>query len=502
MGGAETSCEADHRASPRALQRVPAGSVQRKEDESWLGSIFDTISETVGDVLASAGSKVKTALELTEYPSCSDTIGTAPKPDLGTWLDNRGLENLRAGKGLLSKSKVPQGGDRGATKLVKQAVQAWGCETLGLDLLPKSGTTGKFGPETAAAVKQVQLFSGLSIDGVVGAQTLAALDEYVGVAPAGPLTPEVAGGADVQGKSSLDTKTNPVARIFFPTNGKILDDQDMTILRRLADAAEEAEEIEFEVVGYADKREGAAYNIVLSDDRATVVRYHLDDLLDQRKVKAAIAFGGVGEIERPQAGETDLALRPFRRADIHVVRVVHPPEERVCTDILCVPQQTQSPHKQDCSEPTTDWEMRLRNVAAIGPAITWTTMQVDIRTKKRNRNGKRCLRTYLYEAIGRGISAKWLPPVNLGVDSGYEAFSTTVPMRIDQFGGEAQYSGIGAVAGPIGVNAEQLYLYAPQELGGKYVRVSWWGWSTGLGVGISEDFPGELRYYRETREVA
>ncbi len=160
--------------------------LQRKAAEkSWLDALWDT----VGDVVESVGEKLETAWDLASYPSCEEPVA---RPDAAGWLENKGLRAIRNGKGLLSKTKVPSGGDRGATALVKQALAAWGCATYGLDLLPKAGTAGKLGAEGAAAVKQVQLLAGLTADGIIGRKTLAALDAFV-VAPE-PEGAEVDGG--------------------------------------------------------------------------------------------------------------------------------------------------------------------------------------------------------------------------------------------------------------------------------------------------------------------
>lgn len=161
------------RAAPMPLDRVLARAVlqRREEEKSW----WDSIVDTVGDAIESVGSKLEQAWELSDYPAVEQP---PPKPGPATWAASKGLTAIRAGKGLLSKSKVPRG-DKAAAPLLKAAVHAWGAETFGRDLLPKAGAGGKFDAEAAAAVRQVQLFYDLTADGVVGPKTLAALDGYV-----------------------------------------------------------------------------------------------------------------------------------------------------------------------------------------------------------------------------------------------------------------------------------------------------------------------------------
>ena len=74
---------------------------------------------------------------------------------------------------------MPKGGDHGALKLVKQAILALGSEVHHVNLLPKAGATGPFGPETEAGVKGLQQLHRLSADGIVGPQTMKVLDDFI-----------------------------------------------------------------------------------------------------------------------------------------------------------------------------------------------------------------------------------------------------------------------------------------------------------------------------------
>ena len=141
-------------------------------------------------------------------------------------------------------------------------LHAWGCEKLGRDLLPKHGSEGPFGPETQEAVKQFQLWSWLTVDGVVGPQTLAALDKHVGV----PGVERPGQRQRLEGAGQEQLVRVPLAGgAHLLQHGRvILDADDERILEAMADQiaspARGAKDITLKVVGYADKRHDALYN--------------------------------------------------------------------------------------------------------------------------------------------------------------------------------------------------------------------------------------------------
>lgn len=90
------------------------------------------------------------------------------------------LDRIRRGDALMSRHGMPKGGDHGALPLVKRAILALGSEVHHLNLLPKAGASGPFGPETEAGVRVMQQLHGLSADGVIGARTMKVLDDFVG----------------------------------------------------------------------------------------------------------------------------------------------------------------------------------------------------------------------------------------------------------------------------------------------------------------------------------
>ena len=284
-----------------------------------VGEWFDAIGETISEGLESAKEKLGTLADLTAFPPCPQELtGALPLPDWVQWLDNEGLEAVRNEGEVISRSSKPSGGDRGATVLLKQVLHAWGCETLGRDLLPKHGSEGPLGPETQEAVKQFQLWSWLTVDGAVGPQTLAAVDKYVGVSPASNV-PGGDSGSKEQGKSNWSVFRSPAAHIYFSTDESSLDADDERILEAMADyiasPARGAKDITLKVVGYADKRHDALYNTSLSNARAEAVSDYLFELL---KDSVNVHFAteperaiGKGEIERPQVGENEEDLKPF-----------------------------------------------------------------------------------------------------------------------------------------------------------------------------------------------
>lgn len=59
---------------------------------------------------------------------------------------------------------------------MQQALLAWGCSEMGVNLLPVFGADSVFGSETNAAVREFQEHMGVVVDGLVGPITLGKLD--------------------------------------------------------------------------------------------------------------------------------------------------------------------------------------------------------------------------------------------------------------------------------------------------------------------------------------
>ena len=467
--------------------RAGTARVQRSVGE-WFDEIGETISETFDETLKSAKTKLEILTDLTSFPPCPEELGTALLlPGLVDWLDNEGLEAVRNEGEILSRTKKPSGGDRGATRLLKQVLHAWGCEKLRRDLLPKHGSEGPFGPETQEAVKQFQLWSWLPVDGVVGPQTLAALDKQMGVRPSSRV-PAVVGGSDEEGKSNWSVFRSPAAHIYFKTDEFLLDADDERILDAMAAEMSSprrgTKDITLEVVGYADKRADVWHNVILSETRAeTVADYLYEQLKDSVNVKIKTAKPK-GELERPQVGDTEEELRPFRRVDVYVVEETF--RER--------------PPDPTCLEPTTQWKARLRNMQGFGVGAT---ASIDIEMAHPDSTGTRWRMTYKFAEFGVEISPE-IPglPVTPSVsgDSDLVPFSTSVPLAITEFDGSAEYIGASAAVGS-GASVERLTLKGVVDHGADEVDIVFSGPSTGASVGVSASIYGELTHMKPCEEI-
>lgn len=417
------------------------------------------------------------------------------------------MESIRHDEGaLLSRTKKPSGGDQGASLLIKRAVHAWGCDRLGLDLLPKNGARGTYGPEAAAAVKQVQLFSGLSTDGVVGPRTLEALDLYLGVVilPSPP-TPGSVGGSKTQGNSIFRPGSRTVGQIFFATDDATLDYDDHGVLFAMAEAARDTESIELVVTGFADKRESGEHNIGLADDRASRVNDSLDTYLSTRGVDYAVSYEPFGEIERPQRGETDEELKPFRRADVIIASATYPEGPDVCDNLLCVPEGPVPLPRTRCDEPVSEFTANLRNVSVWGEVGVLTNALVDIKTTEADSKGRKWHITYAYGGVGFGAGLK-IPkigkslPGSIGIKTDPEPFTTSAPIKPTDFKGDAIYGTVALVPGG-GVSHEHLRMEGPEDAGADEVFVQWDGWSVGLSGGASQDVSGSMKIFAVCREI-
>ena len=70
---------------------------------------------------------------------------------------------------------------------MQQAVSAWGCQRLELELFSTFGIDGVFGSETKRAVETFQSKNDAQVDGVVGTEALGKLDAFVGSPATGKL---------------------------------------------------------------------------------------------------------------------------------------------------------------------------------------------------------------------------------------------------------------------------------------------------------------------------
>ena len=287
----------------RASQQTPVLQRSGLWDSLYeeAGSLYDKASTTldeVKDVLTDVGSRLDNLDAVDSYPTCEETIGGSPQPPVqDLWLDDKGLESLRDGDGVLSKTAKPKRGNALTLKLFKNALQWWGCDRLQRNLLPSAGDSGPFGPETENAVKQLQLFSFLRTDGVVGPLTMAALDAGLGVRPRGRVETDV-GGSATKGLSVFDPTQVPAGRMYFANDDASLDDHDESVLEKMANELAHPDRrlksADVGIVGYADKRESVRYNLELAVRRAKAVHDRLEELLEERSIKADLDDEGEG----------------------------------------------------------------------------------------------------------------------------------------------------------------------------------------------------------------
>jgi hypothetical protein len=129
-----------------------------------------------------AGVSASTAVPTPSTPKndpVSDPGGTgaAPAPAAPT-PDDELISGLFSGdadlKEVLNKRKLLKQGSTGdPVRKVQEALVAEGYE------LPKFGVDGKYGPETAGAVRELQTRWRMKVDGIVGDQTLGLLDIHL-----------------------------------------------------------------------------------------------------------------------------------------------------------------------------------------------------------------------------------------------------------------------------------------------------------------------------------
>ena len=462
-------------------------------------SLFDDLWESVSDAAESikdaATTFVKRAQQKMEerealreiYPELGPWW--APRPDLDAVLENPGLETIRhKKKQMLAVGKVPDGGDQGATRVVKQAVRAWGAEVIGVDLLPVAKDTGDFDAEMKMAVEHFQFFNDLNPDGRLGPATLSTLDEWLGVRIA-PDVPRDVGGTAERGLSNWDPTRNPIGRIYFETDGISLGERERAVLEQIAfeisAPVRRVKNLEIQVVGYADKREDAEYNEELADWRATAVSDYLEKLIDDLGIDAKLTKEVHGEKERPQPGDTSAELKPYRRVDLHFPWVEYRPPPKDLT--------------HDCGEKTRDWEVQTRNLATMGEGYVTTTALVDFRMAKPDSKGRRWKMTYRYGGAGAGIGAPYTGPAGYDPSNDWEKFRTSKPLGIWQFGGKASISSVGAVVGK-GYSHDVLWLYGIEKHGAAPKKIVFSGPSTGWGVGVNKDLLGRLTPHTDCEE--
>ena len=287
-------------------------------------------------------------------------------------------------------------------------------------------------------------------------------------------------------------------------------------LTRLANSARFATEISIELGGFADKREHASYNQQLSGDRAAAVQTFLEEQLDARKVEHTLDAYAMGEIERPQVGDTDEELKPFRRVEIVVTHVEYPEGKECGGDMLCQKHTPWKGPRPPCAIPTTKWQAKMKNISSVHVGIPktktgvgWTSATVEIRMAEPDADGRRCRQRFIYSGWGGGVGVEvkvgkakteiGTGPIGWSEDNDWSNFVTR-PMLVQEFADKATLSSIGAEVG-WGASFEALTLPSIDETTSPTKQVFFLSAGKGLGVGFSTDLWGKLIDRYETQRI-
>ncbi|MGK7930713.1 MAG: DUF4157 domain-containing protein [Microcystaceae cyanobacterium] len=112
----------------------------------------------------------RTDLDKVAFVPSPCEVGQSVSVNTEAWTGNQRLRSIAEGTEPPLKK-----GERGeGVKLVQQALLLWGCEYAAesVNLLPRYGDDGDFGREMQLGVKEFQKRNGLSVDGIVGFETL------------------------------------------------------------------------------------------------------------------------------------------------------------------------------------------------------------------------------------------------------------------------------------------------------------------------------------------
>ena len=272
-----------------------------------------------------------------------------------------------------------------------------------------------------------------------------------------------------------------VARIYFPTNGTTLDDQDREIMARVVDHYRIlllGNSIHFDVVGTADWR--PADNSRLARERAESVRQYLDNAFLRNSSGYSCSSSGIGTIGTPDDGRTDEELSQFRRADIitlfrHRRRDPDPPP-------------TPEPPEQPVL--STSFKARVVGSAGGGIVVGFGYGGLEIVDTTNNR------RMY-YRYAGLGISAGLSGASGI---SDWIEFTTTDAIRVEDFEGPVFHTAGGIALGR-GPMVETFRIFGPTIPGADVILLEYHGlWEEGWALGAGADF-GPLDPITDVDEV-
>lgn len=172
---------------PRQITSNQAVQAMLQAERSPSGSrlLPHELTHVVQQGVAAAGragaSVLEPALEGETSTSCSDSSVDDSPPDQARWTENEFLNKIRSEEPGGNRHLLSFGSFGEPVELVQQALRAWGCQTLDVNLLPRFGVDRSYKGETTRAVKRFQAEETITQDGIVGPVTLGRLDRFVGL---------------------------------------------------------------------------------------------------------------------------------------------------------------------------------------------------------------------------------------------------------------------------------------------------------------------------------
>ncbi|AFY82432.1 hypothetical protein Oscil6304_2830 [Oscillatoria acuminata PCC 6304] len=147
-------------------------------------------------------------------------------------------------------------------------------------------------------------------------------------------------------------------------------------------------------------------------------------------------------------------------------------EPPVCTDLLCIPEKPSKPkdYKNDRAD---EWEAKILHMDTGMISLgTGKSGKIEIRMRKPGNKGRKLKMNFVYGGAGLGafcpIKRIKEIPVGHSTESDFEPFSTTKPIKIQDFAGDALHAGMGLVVGH-GWSGDRLVMFGPGKHGAKFI---------------------------------
>jgi outer membrane protein OmpA-like peptidoglycan-associated protein len=272
---------------------------------------------------------------------------------------------------------------------------------------------------------------------------------------------------------NLHAPDGHVAAIYFATNDFHLDDNDRRVLSHIYNTYNHylsLRRVTLLFVGYADYRGSESYNTRLGLRRAEAVAAYFSPL--QLSPNYPWGTSSAGESEVPQIGSTSVELSPHRRVDI------------IASPIVPDPPVTVTPEPAPQPDPRSSrWKCRIRGSAGGGIVYGGSFFGLEVGDLT---NHLRMFYTYHGGALtlGPGLSGG-LSGASPGTD--WQNFTTSVPIRIQDFKGPARHTSAGAQF-IRGVSFETIHLFGPAIHHANPVYLGWYGlWEEGYSLGGGTD---------------